>query len=117
MLVTFLVLGLRAPRSASCTRSAQAQHTEEVLFGLKIKRAGISFFSGKDSMIEQNSGLMGNRRLIESCQVFKGAPIAISISAIVISRTQDSGVRRADLVFWLREIASCEKCSEGVNLH
>jgi hypothetical protein len=27
-------------RSAGCTRSAQAQRIEEVLFGLKIKRAG-----------------------------------------------------------------------------
>jgi hypothetical protein len=67
-------------------------------------------------MTEQNNGLMGNRILIESCQVFKGVPIAISISAIVISRTRDSGVRREDLVVWLREIASCEKCLEGVNL-
>jgi hypothetical protein len=72
--------------------NAQAQHTEEVLFGLKIKRAGISFFNGKGLATEQSSGSMGKHRLIESCHVFKGVPIAISINAIVISRTRDSGV-------------------------
>ena len=55
MLATLLVFGIGIFGSAGCTRSAQVQHTEEVLFGLKIKRAGISFFSGKDSVTEQNN--------------------------------------------------------------
>jgi hypothetical protein len=40
MLATILVFGIGISRSAGCTRSAQAQCTEEVLFGPKIKRAG-----------------------------------------------------------------------------
>jgi hypothetical protein len=40
MLATLLVFGIGISRSAGCTRSAQAQRIEEVLFGLKIKRAG-----------------------------------------------------------------------------
>jgi hypothetical protein len=40
MLVTFFVRGTGVFRSAGCTRSAQAQRIEEVMFGLKIKRAG-----------------------------------------------------------------------------
>jgi hypothetical protein len=40
MLATLLVFGIGISRSAGCTRSAQAQQTEEVLFGLKIKQAG-----------------------------------------------------------------------------
>jgi hypothetical protein len=40
MLATILVFGIGISRSAGCTRSAQAQRTEKVLFGLKIKRAG-----------------------------------------------------------------------------
>jgi hypothetical protein len=40
MLATFLVFSIEISRSAGCTRSAQAQRKEEVLFGLKIKRAG-----------------------------------------------------------------------------
>ena len=55
MLATLLVFGIRIHRSAGCTRSDQAQRIKEVLFGLKIKRVGISFFSGKDSATEQNN--------------------------------------------------------------
>jgi hypothetical protein len=40
VLVTFFVRGTGVFRSASCTRSAQVQRIEEVLFRLKIKRAG-----------------------------------------------------------------------------
>jgi hypothetical protein len=40
MLATLLVFGIRTPRSAGCTRSAQVRRTGKVLFGLKIKRAG-----------------------------------------------------------------------------
>jgi hypothetical protein len=40
MLATILVFNIKISRSAGCTRSAQAQRTEEVLFGPKIKRAG-----------------------------------------------------------------------------
>jgi hypothetical protein len=55
MLATFLVFGIGIHRSAGCSRRAQAQRIKEVLFGLKIKRAGISFFSRKDSTTEQNN--------------------------------------------------------------
>jgi hypothetical protein len=40
LLATLLVFGIGISRSTGCTRSAQAQRIEEVLFGLKIKRAG-----------------------------------------------------------------------------
>jgi hypothetical protein len=40
LFATLLVFGIGISRSAGCTRSAQAQRAEEVLFGLKIKRAG-----------------------------------------------------------------------------
>jgi hypothetical protein len=35
ILATLLVFGIGISRSAGCTRNAQAQHTEEVLFDLK----------------------------------------------------------------------------------
>jgi hypothetical protein len=56
LLATFLASGLRVFRSTSGAKNARTQHTEEVLFGLKIKRAGIAFFSGKDPATEQNNG-------------------------------------------------------------
>jgi len=55
MLAALLVFGIGISGSAGCMRSTQTQPTEEVLFGLKIKQAGISFFNGKDSATEQNS--------------------------------------------------------------
>jgi hypothetical protein len=55
MLATFLVFGIGIHRSAGCPRSAQAQHIKEVLFGLKIKRAGSSVFNGKVSATEQTT--------------------------------------------------------------
>jgi hypothetical protein len=55
LLATLLVFGIRISRSAGCMRSAQAQRIKDVLLGLKIKRAGISFFSGKDSATEQRN--------------------------------------------------------------
>jgi hypothetical protein len=55
MLATLLVFGIEIHRYVGCMRSTQAQCIKEVLFELKIKRAGISFISGKDSTIEQNN--------------------------------------------------------------
>jgi hypothetical protein len=55
LLATFLVFGIGIHRSAGCPKSAQAQRIKEVLFGLKIKRAGSSFFSEKVSATEQNN--------------------------------------------------------------
>jgi hypothetical protein len=55
MLATFLVFGTGIHRSAGCPKSAQAQRIKEVLFGLKIKQAGSSFFSEKVSATEQNN--------------------------------------------------------------
>ena len=40
VLATLLVFDIERSRSAGCMRSAQAQRIEEVMFGLKIKRAG-----------------------------------------------------------------------------
>jgi hypothetical protein len=55
VLATFLVFGIGIHRSAGCPKSAQAQRIKEVLFGLKIKRAGSSFFSEKVSATKQNN--------------------------------------------------------------
>jgi hypothetical protein len=53
-------MGFKNPSNAFYSKAAvherQAQHTEEVHFGLKIKRAGIFVFNGEDPSMEQING-------------------------------------------------------------